>query len=140
MLNFFESWNCYFCVELEYTLHTFCILSFDPVKYIATFILATLSSNENNYVQAGLFMDSKLSTGRLPEEKGVPENGVLMVQNGYDPRDPPTPDGQSVWTEMRRSVLNPIRSVSISFFVYREGKGCWTKKKMTAVMCVDVIK
>lgn len=74
-------------------------------------------------------MDSKLSTGRLPEEKGVPENGVLMVQNGYDPRDPPTPDGQSVWTEMRRSVLNPIISVSISLFVYREREAGQQKKR-----------
>ncbi|XP_025088635.1 protein DDB_G0287365-like isoform X2 [Pomacea canaliculata] len=70
-----------------------------PMYYpIQSFADNTAHSNG----QAGLFMDSKLSTGRLPEEKGVPENGVLMVQNGYDPRDPPTPDGQSVWTEMRR--------------------------------------
>ncbi|PVD33531.1 hypothetical protein C0Q70_04787 [Pomacea canaliculata] len=50
---------------------------------------------------AGLFIDSKVSTGRLESENEVPENGILQVTNGYDPRSPPTPEGVQVWTELR---------------------------------------
>lgn len=49
-----------------------------------------------------MFIDSKISTGRLESENEVPENGILQVTNGYDPRSPPTPDGDQVWTELRR--------------------------------------
>lgn len=48
-------------------------------------------------------MDSKISTGKLEKEKGIPENGIIQSQNEYDPRDPPgDPNGVRVWTKMER--------------------------------------
>ncbi|KAK7481482.1 hypothetical protein BaRGS_00027244, partial [Batillaria attramentaria] len=55
----------------------------------------------SNY-KTGLFMDSKISTGRLPKEEGVPENGVLQTESLYDPRSPPNDTGTRVWTTMKR--------------------------------------
>ncbi|KAK7098320.1 cell surface hyaluronidase-like [Littorina saxatilis] len=57
----------------------------------------------HSYKQSGVFMDSLISTGKLADEDGVPENGIIQTESLYDPRDPPgDPNGVRVWTKMER--------------------------------------
>ncbi|KAK7484790.1 hypothetical protein BaRGS_00023964, partial [Batillaria attramentaria] len=60
----------------------------------------------HSHARTGLFMDSKISTGKLEqEESGIPLNGIIQKENLYDPRDPPNETGQRVWTEMTRATF-----------------------------------